>query len=72
MYTGASERPAPRGHQQARQQWVCVIPDVACVRAVGCFSTRIPCATSDLLLNHLDATVATYKKKTDETLETNV
>jgi hypothetical protein len=27
---------------------------------------------TDLLLKHLDATLATYKKKTDETLETCV
>jgi hypothetical protein len=26
-------------------------------------STRIPCATPDLLLKHPDATVATYKRK---------
>jgi hypothetical protein len=30
--------------------------------------TRIPCATTNLLLKHSDATLTTYKKK-DETLE---
>jgi hypothetical protein len=31
---------------------------------------HIPYAIFDILLKHLDATVATYKKKTDEILET--
>jgi hypothetical protein len=31
---------------------------------------HISCATPDLLLKHPDATLATYKKKIDETLET--
>jgi hypothetical protein len=36
------------------------------------FPTLIPCATPDLLLKYLDATVATYKKKINETIETIV
>jgi hypothetical protein len=31
--------------------------------------TRISCATPDLLLKHLNATLITYKKKTDETFK---
>jgi hypothetical protein len=31
---------------------------------------HISCVTLDLLLKYLDATLATYKKKIDKTLET--
>jgi hypothetical protein len=33
------------------------------VRAIDRFPHASPCATLDLLLKHLDATVATYKRK---------
>jgi len=73
---GASERLVCHARERAHQQWARAAPNVATPpeRRPRChpLPTRIPCTTPDLLLKHPDATVATYKKNTDETLETNV
>jgi hypothetical protein len=47
-----------------------IVPDV--VRAAGRFPPAFHVQHLNLLLKHPDATIVTYKKKTDETLETSI